>query len=78
MILTQAQAQAQAQAVYDAMCALNNVGGKLNADLGNFQTGGRLKVFETSIRGEVRITNGIDRIFERHDSQAAFAKAYSL
>lgn len=69
--------QAQAEAVYSAMCALNNVGGKLSRiDLGQQRRDPQLRVTEG---GAVIIERGMphcDR--EAHANQSAFAAAYGL
>lgn len=70
--------QAQAEAVYSAMCALNNVGGKLDVKIpaGN---GLCTRVFE-AMQGIILITEdtsmSINR--ERHANQSDFATAYNL
>ena len=64
--------QAIAKAVYDAMCALNNVGGTLDARIG------AIHVYERA-SGHVHVealAQGLSD--EIHADQAAFAAAYSL
>ena len=63
--------QAQAEAVYSAMCALNNVGGRIGAALGD-----GCMVREDS-DGEIYISHDVWRL-EYHADQAAFATAYGL
>jgi len=59
----------QAEAVYSAMCALNNVGMRLDAQRDE------VLVYET-VRGLVRVVDG-DAV-ERYANQADFATAYGL
>ena len=62
----------QAQAVYSAMCALNNVGGRIDVtwpDHGRVIEDAKSFVFVFSREGVV---------LEKHVSQAAFATAYGL
>ncbi len=71
----------QARAVYDAMCALNNVGGTLNVTLEyvDFLTFERV-VQETdsgNIRA-IRCRNGCAIMTERYIDQAHFAAAYGV
>lgn len=62
--------KAQAEAVYDAMCALNNVGGTVTGI--NFR-----RIFVTSAQaGEITVCG--PESDEHHRNQAAFAAAYSL
>lgn len=72
--------QAQAEAVYSAMCALNNVGGKLKAVFGDASGKQGVTVFENAL-GIVRVIE-IDHYKIRRDedyaAQAAFAAAYNL
>ncbi len=71
--------KSQAEAVYSAMCALNNVGGKVKAMFGNVATDG-INVFEDD-GGEVVVVrvNHYDVLeSERCTSQSAFAIAYGL
>jgi hypothetical protein len=69
----------QAQAVYSAMCALNNVGGRIKTEI----TQGRddeLRVLEMD-DGSVSILyveTGRVADSERYTNQAAFAIAYGL
>lgn len=61
---------AQAKAVYDAMCALNNVSGTVTGI--NFR-----RIFVTSAQtGEITVCG--PESDERHPNQAAFAAAYNL
>lgn len=68
----------QAEAVYSAMCALNNVGGRVLAfiPLG----GGHVATVRERAAGYVWIeAEGFGGINEElHDSQSAFAAAYGL
>lgn len=62
--------QAQAEAVYSAMCALNNVGGRIAANIGV------INVYE-SIDGWVQVTSpGLPT--EVYATQSEFATAYGL
>lgn len=71
--------QATAEAVYSAMCALNNVGGKLNADVPGVHPGHSVNVLETHRGVLIRhMSGGACRNLERHTNQAAFAAAYNL
>lgn len=66
MILT----KEQARAVYDAMCALNNVSGTVRAQFTNC---------EAAEAGDGCIyVSRIDGAMERHASQAMFHLAYDL
>lgn len=73
--------QAQAEAVYSAMCALNNVGGRADAFIEGATTNiharelydGRLVVHEIPHDAPKS-----DITTERYDNQAAFATAYGL
>lgn len=65
--------QAQAEAVYSAMCALNNVGGRVFATMGDQRV--------TEANGAVTVSEyqeGQWEPCERYDSQSAFATAYGL
>jgi hypothetical protein len=67
---------AQAEAVFSAMCALNNVGGRLDAYIGAIQ----VKEFAAGIT-VVRLDreNGLlEREGEQYIDQAAFAATYNL
>lgn len=59
---------AQAKAIYDAMCALNNISGKLDMHVG------KLHVYE-SMRGSV-VVKPAGGAMEVHETQHAFADAY--
>ncbi len=61
---------AQAQAVYSAMCALNAVGGKLEATVGEV-------LVRDTFTGRVSVFDADDRR-ETYDDQEAFADAYDL
>ena len=65
-------AQAQAEAVYSAMCALNNVAGRINCTVQEFIT-----VKET-VLGHVYVSHMNREGLERYEDQAAFATAYGL
>lgn len=65
--------QAKAEAVYGAMCALNNVGGKL---LANFEHEDKLTTVHELPSGLIVVCDG--RTFEEYDGQTAFAAAYDL
>ena len=77
MILT----QAQAEAVYSAMCALNNVGGRLHARIK--ATPGALIHVNELPSGHMQLWPG-DAVgnptgpLESHHNQSAFATAYGL
>lgn len=77
MILT----KPQAEAVYSAMCALNNVTGKVNATFMNSRAAIEgITAFEDTY-GEVHVwqtLGGVAHNTERYENQAAFATAYSL
>lgn len=64
--------QSQAEAVYSAMCALNNVGGRMRCTLAD--NSGDIDIYERS-NGSIQIL-GNDP--ESHESQSAFATAYGL
>lgn len=65
---------AQAQAVYSAMCALNNVGGRID----NIFVGGSALVRETH-SGRVRVLSALGAgEKETYRDQSAFAAAYGL
>lgn len=75
MILT----KDEAKAVYDAMCDLNNVGGRLIAIIGSDEFGAK-RVFEKedgSIRVVIVIEYVVDKS-EEYEHQPAFAKAYRV
>lgn len=65
--------QAQAEAVYSAMCALNNVGGRLHATL---EQDGAVHVAEVRHGIDVWVANGGP--VENYPDQSAFATAYGL
>lgn len=72
----------QARAVYDAMCAMNNVGGFLRTSFeetrGQQGTRQYRRMFAVEDIGDkIVISQGL-RTVEEHDSQAAFAEAYDL
>lgn len=70
--------QTQAEAVYSAMCALNNVGGKLRASIPPAEDGGKwLFIEECEDSGQITLTQGLRRI-ACHADQSAFATAYGL
>ncbi len=66
--------QAQAEAVYSAMCALNNVGGKLWCYVGGYRIEDE-GADGVTIMNDYRVN---PQTLERHASQAAFAAAYNL
>ena len=71
---------AQSEAVYSAMCALNNVGGRITAQVAIVDAGTYVNVYETSL-GIVFVTKvcDFDRVdHEEYESQSAFATAYDL
>lgn len=71
--------QSQAAAVYSAMCALNNVSGRIKAQFGDVSDDG-VNVFE-ELDGSVNVVRvrHYDVLeAERYASQAAFATAYGL
>lgn len=75
--------QAQAEAVYSAICALNNVGGKVDASVPNLSNpkkhGHFVLVREMSVNA-IEVRAGFAEGAEREDyrNQAAFAAAYGL
>lgn len=70
--------QAQAKAVYDAMCALNNVGATIKASFGSVHTDG-VNVFESLGEIHVALVQKYDVVdSEIYAGQSAFAAAYSL
>lgn len=69
----------QAEAVYSAMCALNNVGARIAANMPT-RDGESVNVFERE-NGTVSIwlqNHGVTHSDETHTTQAAFAIAYGL
>ena len=75
--------QAQAEAVYSAMCALNNVGGKVDAyvpNLSNPAKKGHLVVVREMGATAIEVRAGFAEGAEREDyrNQAAFAASYGL
>lgn len=75
--------KAQAEAIYSAMCALNNVGGKVDAyvpNLSNPAKKGHLVAVREMGATTVEVRAGFDEEEEREDyrNQAAFAAAYGL
>lgn len=72
--------QSQAKAVYSAMCALNNVGGRIATTIAIVDAGTHVNAYETSL-GVVFLVKvcDFDRVdSEEYESQAAFATAYGL
>jgi len=67
--------QAQAEAVYGAMCALNNVGGRARIDFESHM----ITVIEYP-SGSVHVVRGMGGLgnSEVYDDQAAFTYAYGL
>lgn len=65
--------QAQAEAVYQAMCALNNVGATVSAE---FHQDG-LQAYSLS-DGSVAVQNDTTLGLETYNTQADFATAYGL
>lgn len=68
--------QAQAEAIYSAMCALNNVGGRI-AVMIDFNKASEREIVQDNY-GNVLVKSDLGMKVERHTSQAAFAAAYSL
>lgn len=74
--------QSQAEAVYSAMCALNNVGGRVDARIP--EDGAVVTRVCDTLSGEIhisienRIVLGSSEIVELHEDQSAFATAYGL
>lgn len=69
---------AQAAAVYSAMCALNNVGATITANIPPTGEDGRwVHVDECADSGQITLTMGLRRV-ACHSDQAAFASAYGL
>lgn len=68
---------AQAEAVYSAMCALNNVGGRLSCvDIGPLHRSPQVRCNEA---GAVIIESGVTVCRrEVHDDQSVFAATYGL
>lgn len=71
--------QSQADAVYSAMCALNNVGGRVDTRFVNGMAS-VIEVRDRADRGVIVLfqTGGATRDIEKHINQAAFAAAYGL
>lgn len=68
----------QAEAVYSAMCALNNVGGKVKAMFGDVSTEG-INVFESAGEVHVAWVRTCDVLHaEIYPDRSAFATAYGL
>lgn len=67
--------QAQAEAVYSAMCALNNVGGRIDVLIPN--PGGVIVQVQEMQHGEVWVFFG-SLGSENYADQSAFAAAYGL
>lgn len=63
--------KAEAEMAYTAMCALNNVSGKLSATMG------AIRVVETD-KGVTILDDAHLHRLEHYDSQAEFATAYGL
>lgn len=76
--------QSQAEAVYSAMCALNNVNGRLHARMSGRYEGSIVHCVEQSGgRGQLQIYWGDPSgnphgLAEHYPNQAAFATAYGL
>ena len=75
--------QAQAEAIYSAMCALNNVGGHLDAyvpNLSNPAKKGHLVVVREMGAATIEVRAGFAEGAEREDyrNRSAFAAAYGL
>lgn len=62
--------QAQADALYNAMCHLNNVCGRIEVSLRNCRV-------QEYANGSIRISTSRGRV-EMYDNQSAFATAYGL
>lgn len=71
--------QSQAEAIYSAMCALNNVGGRVTAEFGGLQAY-ELSDGSICVQGDAAVRNGaaMEDGIEAYDSQSAFAQAYGL
>jgi hypothetical protein len=70
--------KAQAQAVYGAMCALNNVGATLKANIPPAEETGRwIYVEECADTGQITLTTGLRRV-ACYSNQDAFTAAYGL
>lgn len=67
--------KAQAIAVYDAMCALNNVGGKIKVFIPAYDVLACIQISE-EISGYIKIV-GFTKI-EEYTNQNGFATAYGL
>ena len=79
MILT----KPQAEAVYNAICELNNVGGKVDAsvpNLSNPKKHGHSVVVREMSAGVIEVRAGFAEGAEREDyhNQSAFATAYGI
>lgn len=75
--------KAQAEGIYSAMCALNNLGGKVDAyvpNLSNPAKKGHLVAVREMGATTIEVRAGFDEEEEREDyrNQAAFAAAYGL
>jgi hypothetical protein len=68
--------QAQAKAVYAAMCELNDIGARLNAEFDYRAGPQRIKVFDNGLGVFVQFVNWT--IAEQYSSQNKFAVAYNL
>lgn len=66
--------KSQAQAVFDAMCALNNVNGSITASFEDIQVWGTMSNFIYVYK----VTDSDDELNEIYNSQAEFAGAYEL
>lgn len=71
--------QSQAEAIYSAMCAMNNVGGRIAVNFDEDKAES-INIFEKA-DGTVSVWQrnyGLTHNDETHTSQAAFATAYGL
>lgn len=70
----------QAEAVYSAMVALNNVGGKISARLEDSAISARHITVTEDVTGVFvsLFIRGAHHLSERYTDQNAFAKAYNL
>ena len=78
--MTKILSQSQAEAVYSAMCALNNVGGRIEHMQFPTDAGESVSVVER-LDGKVDVwlsRNGQAHESESHANQAAFADAYGI
>ncbi len=71
--------QTQAETVYAAMCALNNVGGKLTTAL---PSGAAYLAIvsdpDSEMLGVIEFVEGEQKGYEEYENQASFVAAYGL